>query len=147
MALRSSWFKSVLQRWFPSLICGSRISSCVLQRSLAKWLRLCLFSLFWVGAASFLWSGRPGSLRIFSIWIRTTNVLWSSRGSRSALVSISLIGVVFMAPTMALNATFWTLSSLLLLAFEAVAQGVVAHSIMGRTAPVHTLRRMFVSAH
>ena len=46
---------------------------------------------------------------------------------------------------MALNATFWTLSSLLLLAFEAVAQEVVAYSIMGRTAPVLTLHRMFVS--
>ena len=41
-----------------------------------------------------------------------------------------------MAPTMALNASFWTLSSLLLLAFEAVAQEVVAYSIMGWTAPV-----------
>ena len=136
VALRSSWFQSLLQRFFTSLICGSGISSCVLLRSLAKWLRLCLFSLFLVGAASFLWSGWPGSLLIFSVWVRTLNVLRSSRGSRSALFSISLMGVVFMAPTMALNATFWTLSSLLLLVFEAVAQEVVTYSIMGRTAHV-----------
>ena len=40
------------------------------------------------------------------IWVKTLNVLRSSRGSRSALFSISLMGVVFMAPTMALSATF-----------------------------------------
>ena len=57
VALRSSWFQSLLHRRFSSLTFGSRISSCVLLRSLAKWLRLCLFSLFLVGAASFLWSG------------------------------------------------------------------------------------------
>ena len=136
MALRLFWFQSLLQRWFPLLICGSRISSCVLLRSLVKWLRLCLFSLVLVGAASFLWSEWPGSLLIFSVWVRTLNVLRSSRGSRSALFSISLMGVVFMTPTMALHATFWTLSSLLLLAFEAVAHEVVTYSIMGRTAPV-----------
>ena len=48
----------------------------------------------------------------------------------------SLMGVVYMAPTMALSATFWTLSSLLLLAFEAVAQEVVVYSIMEWTASV-----------
>ena len=106
VALRSSWFQSLPQRWFPSLICGSRISSCVLLRSLAKWLRLCLFSLFSVGTVSFLWSGWPGSLRIFSVWVRNLHVLWSSRGSRSALVSISLMGIIFMAPTMALMRHF-----------------------------------------
>ena len=53
-----------------------------------------------------------GSLRIFSIWVRTLNVLRSSKGSGSALFSISLICVVFIAPTMA-RSTFWTLSSLL----------------------------------
>ena len=83
------------------MIFGSRIFSCVLPRSLTKWLRLCLFSLFLVRAVSLLWSGSPGSLRIFSVWVRTLNVLRSSRGSRSALFSISLMGVVFMAPTMA----------------------------------------------
>ena len=63
VALRSSWFQSLLQRRFSSLTCGSKMSFCVLLRSLARWLRLCLFSLFLLGAASFLWSGWPGSPR------------------------------------------------------------------------------------
>ena len=54
VALRCSWFQSVPQRRFPSLICGSRMSLWVLLRSLAKWFRLCLFSLCLVGAASLL---------------------------------------------------------------------------------------------
>ena len=40
VALRSSWFQSLLQRRFSSLICGSRISSCVLLAKeviKAKW--------------------------------------------------------------------------------------------------------------
>ena len=49
-------------------------------------------------------------------------------------MSISLTGVVFMAPTMAHSATFLILSSLLLLAFEALAQEVVAYSMIGQTA-------------
>ena len=48
VALRSSWFQSLLQRRFSSLFYGSRLPLCVLLRSLAKWLRLCLFSLFWL---------------------------------------------------------------------------------------------------
>ena len=44
VALGSSWFQSLLQRRFPSLICGSRMSSCVLLR-----LRLCLSAYkFWL---------------------------------------------------------------------------------------------------
>ena len=121
VSLRSSWFQS-LQRFY-SLICGSRMSSCILLRFVAKWLRFCLFSLFLVVVTS-LWSGWPGSLQIFSVWIRTLNVLWSSRDSRSAVFSISLMGVVFMAQRIAHSATFWTSSTLLLLAFEAVAQEV-----------------------
>ena len=98
---------------------------------MAKWLRLCLYSLFLVGAASFLCSGSQGSLRIFSVSVKTINVLRSSRGSRSALFSTSLMGVVLMARTMALSATFWTLSSLLLLAFEVIAQeAVILHNGM-----------------
>ena len=135
VALRSSWFQSQLQRKFSSLIRGSRMFSCVLLRSLSKWFRLCLFSLFLVGAVS-LWSRWPGSLLIFFVWVQTLNVLWSSRGSRSVLFSFSMVGVVFMAPTMACNGTFWTLSSLLLLALEVVAQEVVAYSMVGQTAPV-----------
>ena len=50
-----------------SLICGSRMYSCVLLRSLAKWLRLCLYNLFLVGAAIFLWSRWPGSLDLLRL--------------------------------------------------------------------------------
>ena len=103
---------------------------------------LCFFNLSLVGAASLEWMTNQSP--IFSVWVRTLNVLRISRGSRSALFSISLMGVVFMAPAKARSATFWTLSSLLLLAFEAVAQEVVAYSMMGRTA-MYTLRSMFVS--
>ena len=53
------------------------MSPCVFLRCLAKWLRLCLFSTFLVGAASLLWSGWPRSFRIFSVWVRTLNVLRS----------------------------------------------------------------------
>ena len=41
-----------------------------------------------------------------------------------------------MAPKIALNETFWTLDSLPLVVFEALAQEVAAYSMMGRTAPV-----------
>ena len=82
VALRSSWFHSLPQRKFRSLICGSRLSSCVLLRSLAKWLRLCLFNLFLVGAATFLWSGWPGCLRIFS------SSDWSTVGTKFNLCDL-----------------------------------------------------------
>ena len=81
------------------------MSSCLLLRSLAKWSRLCLFSLCLVGTASLLWNRWPGSLRTFSVWVRTSCVLQSSGISRSALFSISSMGVVFMAPTMARSVT------------------------------------------
>ena len=56
------------------------------------------------------------------------NIKHSSMGFRSAFFFISLMGVVFMASTMACSTTFWTLSSLLLLEFEAMIQEVVAYS-------------------
>ena len=49
---------------------------------------------------------------------------------------MSLMGIVFMAQTMARSAKFRILSSLLSLAFVAVAQEVVAHSMKRWTAPV-----------
>ena len=120
VALRSSWFQSLLQGTFSSLICGSGMFPCAFLRSLANWLRLCFFNLFWAWAAS-LWSGWPSSLRIFSVRVRILNVLRSSRGFRSAFFSIFLTGVVSIAPTKTRSATFWTLSSLLLLAFRRTA--------------------------
>ena len=135
VALRSSWFQSLLQS-FSLLICESRNSSCVLLGCLAKWLRPCFFYRFLVGAASLLWSRWPGSLRTFSTWVRISNIVNSFKGSRSVFISISSTGVVFMASTMACSTAFWTLFSLLLLAFEAVAQEVVEYSLMGWTAPV-----------
>ena len=59
--------------------------------------------------------------------------------SRSALFSISLTGVNFVAPTIVRSAICWTLSSLLLLAFEAMVKDFVAYF-------AGTLRGMFVSA-
>ena len=93
-------------------------------------------SLFFVRLCSFVFSGWDGSLLAFSACVRALHSRLDSKGSMSAVFSISLTGVVFMAPRMILSPAFWTLSSLLLLVFDAVVHEVEAYSAIGLMAPV-----------
>ena len=97
------------------------------------WLRLCRFSLFLVRLFNFVCNG---SLLTFSANTRVLNSFPASSGSRSAVFSISVIGVVIMASGMVLSPVFWTLSSLPLLVLDAVIYEVDAYSMIGRIAPV-----------
>ena len=87
-----------------------------------------------------LWSGWMVSLFSFSPWMAALYSRLRSKGWRSAVVSICWIGVLLIAPKIILGPMFYTLSSLLLLVFEAVSQVVDAYSLTGLTPPVSGCR-------
>ena len=107
------------------------------------WPRLCLLSLHF---GLFEWSGWDGSLLAFSECTKTLYCLLDSSGSRLAVISNSVTGVVFMAPRMISGPKFWTLSSLLLLVLEAIIHDVKAYSAIGSTVPVYICLRIFLLA-
>ena len=121
---------------------GARISDCFLCCSFKTWLKLVLFSLFFVKSWRCLCSGWSGILFNFYPCVRSSAFPRESRGSTPAVFCMVAMGVLFISPSMVLRPMFCTWSSLFVWVLAAVAHALAPYSSIGRTVPVYPVVSM-----